>query len=283
MRVPPPTPGVAVRYEVVTCSWYACNRAALLGSVRRAARPCAFAAGKITADTTNDDRIGTRRTRTRCGGSRGWSRLGSNQRPSACEADALPLSHGTGAERRTTSKTSTTVVWAERPRPGELLPGRIRHALTKEFVWAGSLDYRRASHRATISPVARGCSAVGSASPCQGEGRGFESRHPLEGANWHQSPAVEWPSGEATACKAVHTGSIPVSTSDFDLPARLAQRESASLTRKRSLVQSQYRAPEFVQFREISGTTPWPIAPGAAAAGPDASRAARRQRRHSRP
>ena len=56
-------------------------------------------------------------------------------------------------------------------------------------------------------------------------------------------PAVEWPSGEATACKAVHTGSIPVSTSNFDLPARLAQRESASLTRKRSLVQSQYRAP----------------------------------------
>jgi hypothetical protein len=28
-------------------------------------------------------------------------------------------------------------------------------------------------------------------------------------------PAVEWPSGEATACKAVHTGSIPVSTSRF--------------------------------------------------------------------
>ena len=25
---------------------------------------------------------------------------------------------------------------------------------------------------------------------------------------------MEWPSGEATACKAVHTGSIPVSTSD---------------------------------------------------------------------
>lgn len=56
-------------------------------------------------------------------------------------------------------------------------------------------------------------------------------------------PAVEWPSGEATACKAVHTGSIPVSTSSFGTPARLAQRESASLTRKRSLVQSQYRAP----------------------------------------
>jgi hypothetical protein len=92
-----------------------------------------------------------------------------------------------------------------------------------------------------VSFVARGCSAVGSASPCQGEGRGFESRHPLEGAV-ASTPAVEWPSGEATACKAVHTGSIPVSTSKKD-PARLAQRESASLTRKRSLVQSQYRAP----------------------------------------
>ena len=32
-------------------------------------------------------------------------------------------------------------------------------------------------------------------------------------------------------------------------PARLAQRESASLTRKRSLVQSQYRAPALMQVR----------------------------------
>jgi hypothetical protein len=110
------------------------------------------------------------------------------------------------------------------------------------------VDYRRASHRAMISSVARGCGAVGSAQPCQGWGRGFESRHPLEGANGI-NPAVEWPSGEATACKAVHTGSIPVSTSRFVSPARLAQRESASLTRKRSLVQSQYRAPRFDQFR----------------------------------
>ena len=54
-------------------------------------------------------------------------------------------------------------------------------------------------------------------------------------------PTVEWPSGEATACKAVHTGSIPVATSTRrftnSIPARLAQRESASLTRKRSEVQ----------------------------------------------
>jgi hypothetical protein len=77
------------------------------------------------------------------------------------------------------------------------------------------VDYCSASRRATISPVACGCSAVGSASPCQGEGRGFESRHPLGGAT-ASTPAVEWPSGEATACKAVHTGSIPVSTSEND-------------------------------------------------------------------
>ena len=31
----------------------------------------------------------------------------------------------------------------------------------------------------TNSGLSRGCSAVGSASPCQGEGREFESRHPL--------------------------------------------------------------------------------------------------------
>ena len=84
-----------------------------------------------------------------------------------------------------------------------------------------SVDYCRASHRATISSVARGCSAVGSASPCQGEGRGFESRHPLEGAI-ASIPAVEWPSGEATACKAVHTGSIPVSTSSFLAPGAIS-------------------------------------------------------------
>ena len=36
------------------------------------------------------------------------------------------------------------------------------------------------------------------------------------------TPAVEWPSGEATACKAVHTGSIPVSTSSFLVPGAIS-------------------------------------------------------------
>jgi hypothetical protein len=57
-----------------------------------------------------------------------------------------------------------------------------RPGLPRNLCGPAQVDYRRASHRATISSVARGCSAVGSASPCQGEGRGFESRHPLEGA-----------------------------------------------------------------------------------------------------
>ncbi len=113
--------------------------------------------------------------------------------------------------------TARTSTGRASPSPG--LVGLLTLAAERRLCGCGrdlcghaAVDYRRASRRATISPVARGCSAVGSASPCQGEGRGFESRHPLEGAV-ASTPAVEWPSGEATACKAVHTGSIPVSTS----------------------------------------------------------------------
>jgi hypothetical protein len=51
---------------------------------------------------------------------------------------------------------------------------------------------------------------------------------------------------KTTSYVEVWTASIPVCTSPI---ARLAQRESASLTRKRSLVQSQYRAPESMQIR----------------------------------
>ena len=44
----------------------------------------------------------------------------------------------------------------------------------------------------------------GRASPCQGEGRGFESRHPLGTSGpgrETRARAVEWPRGEATACQ----------------------------------------------------------------------------------
>ena len=98
-----------------------------------------------------------------------------------------------------------------------------------------------------------GRSAAGSAPPCQGGGRGFESRRPLGGVDSNLF-TVEWPRGEATACKAVYTGSNPVPTS-----ARLAQRESASLTRKRSLVRSQYRPPKQGNLldADITGQPAW--------------------------
>ncbi len=101
----------------------------------------------------------------------------------------------------------------------------------------------------------RGRSAAGSASPCQGEGRGFESRRPLGGASGPVGPPrikfhgvfghtersedpAEWPSGLGKGLQS------PVRGFDSRLRlGRLAQWESASLTRKRSLVQSQYRPP----------------------------------------
>jgi hypothetical protein len=102
----------------------------------------------------------------------------------------------------------------------------------------------------------RGRGSAGRASPCQGEGRGFESRRPLEvpgavsradgphgssvlgpASRWGRSVA-EWPSGLGKGLQSPVRGF----DSRFRL-GRLAQRESASLTRKRSLVQSQYRPP----------------------------------------
>src|SRR6266540_2802149 len=49
--------------------------------------------------------------------------------------------------------------------------GGFRQALAKVERW---------TWRCYIAQVARGCGSVGRASPCQGEGRGFESRHPLQ-------------------------------------------------------------------------------------------------------
>lgn len=64
-----------------------------------------------------------------------WSRLGSNQRPSACEADALPLSHGTGAERQRGRRLARSV-----PAPNVLPRPVIAKApqRTWRFVCAGS-------------------------------------------------------------------------------------------------------------------------------------------------
>ena len=105
-------------------------------------------------------------------------------------------------------------------------------------------------------PAARGRGSVGRASPCQGEGRGFESRRPLGGAGsrlacrrsarlFGTGPAP-WGSACGGMAEWLRQGPAkPCTRVRFPLPprGRLAQRESASLTRKRPLVQSQYRPP----------------------------------------
>ena len=56
----------------------------------------------------------------------------------------------------------------------------------------------------------RGSSSVGRAIPCQGIGREFESRLPLQSDRvGFYSTVAGWQSGDAAACKAVNAGSIP--------------------------------------------------------------------------
>src|SRR6266567_608140 len=113
-----------------------------------------------------------------------------------------------------------------------------------------------------------GRGSAGRASPCQGEGRGFESRRPLGGAGRRLkaacctdvcstarqsarlcrhlgAPASRQAAGGGMAEWHRQGPAKPCTRVRFPLPprGRLAQRESASLTRKRSLVQSQYRPP----------------------------------------
>ena len=77
---------------------------------------------------------------------------------------------------------------------------------------------RKCRERQRITLQKCGRSSAGRAPPCQGGCREFESRRPL--ARHCQARilrnhayTVGWPRGEAAACKAVYTGSNPVSTS----------------------------------------------------------------------
>jgi hypothetical protein len=112
-----------------------------------------------------------------------------------------------------------------------------------------------------------GRGSAGRASPCQGEGRGFESRRPLGGAgrrldmlqHCQTSPRGSAGTLAVSSRRAAGGGMAewlrqgpakPCTRVRFPLPprGRLAQRESASLTRKRSLVQSQYRPPGHCKY-----------------------------------
>ena len=83
--------------------------------------------------------------------------------------------------------------------------------------------------------ASRGNSSVGRAQPCQGWGREFESRFPLQiSGNPAASRGVfvigslrvfraEWQSGYAADCKSVYLGSIPGSASIFQRKALFAR------------------------------------------------------------
>lgn len=72
--------------------------------------------GKAHVGPTGPKRKYPRNARNRLlpGGFLLWSRLGSNQRPSACEADALPLSHGTVSHPNACARTSWNINTAAR-------------------------------------------------------------------------------------------------------------------------------------------------------------------------
>ncbi len=83
-------------------------------------------------------------------------------------------------------------------------------------------------------PPLRGHGSVGRAPPCQGGGRGFEPRCPLQ---FIRSPfsggllliMARWPSGKAGACKALTTGSNPVLASIFADMAQLVEHHLAKV------------------------------------------------------
>ena len=64
-----------------------------------------------------------------------------------------------------------------------------------------------------------GNSSVGRARPCQGRGREFESRFPLQFRRYPPfGPVARWQNGYAAACKAVYAGSIPTLASIMSIP-----------------------------------------------------------------
>ena len=121
--------------------------------------------------------------------------------------------------------------------PGAADPRRARPAQRKRRRFRMRSRNRRSARRAAgvdsprafrMMRVPRGNSSVGRARPCQGRGREFESRFPLQFAQSrprasgpcrlscnsrsHATDPVSmarWQSGHAAACKAVYAGSIP--------------------------------------------------------------------------
>ena len=122
-------------------------------------------------------------------------------------------------------------------RRGERTAARCTNAF---LYWPGNpLEFNTSPGHASGPETTSGRGSVGRASPCQGEGREFESRRPLEVGDLFPNPCT--PGGVAERRGNGLQSRLHGFKSRLHLQGRLAQRESASLTRKRSLVQSQYR------------------------------------------
>ena len=100
-------------------------------------------------------------------------------------------------------------------RPGHVTVGRVARTGRRHT------NRLTEDRRLLKCPVQRsGNSSAGRAQPCQGWGREFESRFPLQAPRQSTTACLhrltvraEWQSGHAAACKAVYAGSIPTSAS----------------------------------------------------------------------
>ena len=172
-------------------------------------------------------RPGTKKPRQVTDGASRWAMPDSNRRPLPCEGSALPTAPN--AQDPEGSTTDTT--------------GRCEAVLTisgdtpeipARFGTAQIVGYCFTSARS--AGTQRGCSAVGSAQPCQGWGREFESRHPLECRGFFSersrhvgSQTTRWRGRAARHRPAkpftrVRIPSPPHRTTEKPQRARLAQR-----------------------------------------------------------
>ena len=178
-----------------------------------------------------------------------WSRLVSNQRPSACEADALPLSYETGVVPSTIERSERRRRLARSALSARIRTASVEAVTAPKEICAATLestivvlrDGRRCrSWRADVAQlVAHHLAKVRVAGSNPVIRSRVQSHQPQR---WSGRVVRQRP---AKPCTRVRFPSPPPTR----FPARLAQRESASLTRKRSLVQSQYRAPVSMQVR----------------------------------
>ncbi len=96
-----------------------------------------------------------------------------------------------------------------------LIPIQAQMVRVDDFL---EVCYTLPNNSGIVIHIRCGRGSVGRTSPCQGEGRGFESHRPL--FYWKVPIPATWPSGKARVCKTLITGSNPVVAS-MNEPKRL--------------------------------------------------------------